>query len=132
MPGVFEELLARQRALRDAFGGKLGDDLGLGGYRRVVGARNPQRVLPLHSGAANQNILNRVVQHVPHVEDTRHVGRRYNYRIWLAAIGFGMKQAVLHPVAVPAFFDFVRAILLGKFFHCNEVRVVFVSDGKVS
>ena len=54
----------------------------------MVRARYPAGVLALHAGVANQDILDSIVEHVAHVEHTRHVGRRDNYGVGLACIGF--------------------------------------------
>ena len=45
---------------------------------RVVGSRYPQRVVAFHAVIAHDNILQRVVQSVPDVENPRNVRRRNN------------------------------------------------------
>ena len=52
----------------------------------MVGTRHPASVLALHAGAAYKDILNGLVEHVSHVEYTRHIGWRNNHRIRLAPI----------------------------------------------
>ncbi len=91
LPCVGEELLARERRLVYALGFELGDDLGFGGYRGVVGARHPAGVLSLHARATHQNILQRVVEHVSHVKHARDVGRRNDYRVRFALVGLRVK-----------------------------------------
>ena len=85
-PGMLQELLAGEVALLDALLGEALDDLGLGGDAGVVGSRHPAGVLSLHSGAAYKDILNGFVEHVSHVEHTRHVGRRDDHRIRLSPV----------------------------------------------
>ena len=101
VPGVAQELVAGQIGLLDALLCQLIHHLGLGGDGSVVGAGHPAGVLALHAGAAHQNILYGIVQHVAHVEHTRHVGGRDDNGVRLAAIGFGTEKVVIQPVLVP-------------------------------
>ena len=87
-PGVADKLLARQLLLLDALLCQAVDHLGLGGNGGMVCAGHPAGVLALHAGTAHQNVLNRIIEHVAHVEHTRHVGRRDDYGVGLACIGF--------------------------------------------
>jgi hypothetical protein len=52
---------------------------------RVVGARQPQRRLALEAGTADQDVLDRVVQHMAHRQHARDVGRRDHDRVGLLA-----------------------------------------------
>ena len=101
VPCMLDELVARQVGLLDALLGKLVHHLGLSGDGCVVGAGHPAGVLALHAGAAHENILNCVVEHVTHVEDTRHVGRRNHDGVGLTLVGLATEQFVVEPVLVP-------------------------------
>ena len=73
---MLEEFLASEVALLYALLGQAIYDLGFGCYRGMVGARHPEGILAVDAGLADEYILYGVVEHVAHVEHTRHVGRR--------------------------------------------------------
>ncbi len=125
LPGVAQELLARERRLLDALLPEARHDLGLGGDRRMVHARHPAGVLAFHARAAHQHVLQRVVEHVAHVEHARDVGRRNDDRVGFAFVGLRVEQPVLGPVVVP-----LRLDLLGRIFLCDMHcrNVVCISD----
>jgi hypothetical protein len=50
----------------------------LSGDPRMIRAGKPEYVISLHAAVAAYNILEGVVQGMPHVERARHVGRRNN------------------------------------------------------
>ena len=54
---------------------------GLRGDPGVVGARHPEGVVALHPPPADQHVLQRVVQRVPHVQGPGHVRRRDDDRV---------------------------------------------------
>ena len=101
VPGMLQKLLARQVVLLDALLSQFLHHLGLGGYRGVVGARHPAGVLALHACTAHKNVLNCIIQHVPHVQHTCHVGGRDNDSVRLAAIGFRGEQLIVQPILIP-------------------------------
>ena len=114
LPRMLQKLLARERTLVDPLGFELGHDFRLGGDRRVVGARHPAGVLTLHPRAAHQHVLDRLVEHVAHVQHACHVGGRNYDRIGLPRVGNRVEEAVLHPVVVPLLFDLLRSV-----FRCD-------------
>ena len=71
-----KRLAAHLAARRRACLGQLALHHHLGGNARMIGAHLPQRVMPAHTVPADQNILQRVVKRVPHVQAARHIGRR--------------------------------------------------------
>ncbi len=81
LPGVFHELVAGEVALVDAPFLEHIDHLGFGGDGGVVGAGHPAGVEPHHAGAAHEDVLYGVVEHVAHVEYAGDVGRRYDYGV---------------------------------------------------
>ena len=111
VPRMFKKLLTREIRLFDALLGKLSHNLGLGGNRSMVGTRYPAGILAFHTGTAYENILNSVVEHVPHVQYTGNIWRRYHHCIRLAAIGFGTEQLVVKPVLIPFRLYFLRVVL---------------------
>ncbi len=94
-------------------GGELSYNLGLGRDGSVVRARHPAGIFAGHSGAAHQNILNGIVEHVAHVKHTGHVRRRNNNRIGFAVIRLRMEKIMLHPVGVPFVLHFGRIVFGG-------------------
>ena len=119
-PSVFEELFTRERRFFDALFVQHRHDLGLGGDRRVVHARYPAGVLARHAGAAHQHVLQRVIEHVTHVEHARYVGGRNYDRIGFALIGFRVKQAFFDPVVVPFRLDLLRRVFVCDL-HRDEI-----------
>ena len=53
----------------------------LGGDAGVVGARQPEHLLAIHARFAGQDVLDRVVQHMAHVEHAGDVRRRDDDRV---------------------------------------------------
>ncbi len=68
---------------------------------RVVRPRKPQGVVAAHAMPPHQNVLDRLVEGVAHVQDARHVGRRDDDRIRLALAGFVVKIALALPDGIP-------------------------------
>src|SRR5439155_12514001 len=95
--------LLRQLALHHV----LGRDAG------VVGAGEPQGSVPLHTAAANDRVLDRVVEAVPHVEDPGDVRRRKDDAERLA-IALGSEHAGTLPIGVDAFLHALRVVRLRK------------------
>ena len=104
-PCMFQELFTGQVMLLDALLSQLLHYLSLGSDRGMVCARHPTGVLAFHACPAHQDILNRVVQHVSHVEHTRHIGRWDNDGVGFTSIGFRGEQFVVQPVLIPFRFD---------------------------
>ena len=110
VPGVLQELLTGEIALLDAFGGEFLHHLGFCSDRGMVSTRYPAGILTFHTGTAHQDILNRIVQHVPHVEHTSHVGRWNDDGVGLTTVWFARKELMLCPVLVPFSLDFCGAV----------------------
>ena len=110
IPSVLEKLFASEVGLLDAFSSKLVDDLCFGSDRSVVSARNPKCILALHASTADKDVLDRVVEHVSHVEHTCHV-RWWDYdSIWFSIVRLRVKQTMFHPVLIPFAFHFGRVV----------------------
>ncbi len=76
LPDPLDELLAAEVVPVCALLGQLALDHVLGGDAGVVGAGHPERVVALHALPADEDVLERVVQRVAHVQDAGDVGRR--------------------------------------------------------
>ena len=87
----------------------------------MVRTRYPAGILAVHSGLADQHIVKRVVKHVTHMQDSRHVRRRDYYRIRLFLIRLRVEALVLGPPGVPFVFYFRRIVLCGKFFFLAHI-----------
>ena len=105
LPGIFEELLAGQIFLIDTLSLKPGDNLALCRNGGVVRTRNPAGILAVHPGLPDKNIIQRIVEHVAHMKDTRHVRRRNDDCIRLSFIRLRMKELLLQPPGVPLVFN---------------------------
>ena len=112
LKSVFQELLPANIALIDTLLGEHLHHLGLRSYTGVVRTRHPHRFLAFHPGLAHQHILNRVVQHMPHVQYPRYVWRRDDDDVrLLVRIRGGMKELLVQPVLVPLVLNLTRVVL---------------------
>ena len=110
-PRMLQKLLTGEVTLLDALFRQTVHHLRLRRNRRMVRSRHPTCVLAVNARLPNQDVLNRVVQHVPHVENTRHV-RWWNHNcVWFTPIRFACKQFVVHPVLIPLALHLRRAII---------------------
>ena len=93
----------------------------LRGDARVVRAREPKDFFAVETRFARENVLNRIVEHMPHVKHARNVRRRDDDGIRRAAFayarGIGGKAAFIDPVFIPTGFD-----LCGFVIFRNVVR----------
>ena len=114
LPSVTQELLAGQVSLVDTLSLELSNHLSLGSNRRVVGTRHPAGILALHTCATHQHVLQRVVQHMAHMQHTSYVGGRNYDGVSLALIGRRVEEFMINPIVVPFALD-----LLGRVLVCN-------------
>ncbi len=106
VPGSFEERLAADVLFRDAFLFHRLHDLGFGGDGRVVGAGDPEGIEPFHPVIADEDVLQRIVKGVAHVELTRDVGGRDDDRVrFLRLVRFRVEVLVLLPEVVDLVFE---------------------------
>ncbi len=61
----------------------------------MVGTRYPASVLTFHTGAAYQYILNRIIQHMAHVQNARNIWRRNDNGVRLTLIRNRPEKLVL-------------------------------------
>ncbi|MNN66707.1 hypothetical protein D3C81_1822980 [compost metagenome] len=72
----------------------------------MVCPRYPTSVFTLHTCAANQNVLNRIVQHMTHVQYASDIRWRHYNRIRFTFVRSRPEKSVRFPIAVPFFFSF--------------------------
>ncbi|MPM43378.1 hypothetical protein SDC9_90051 [bioreactor metagenome] len=68
----------------------------------MVGTRDPKGRTAGHAVIAGKNILKRVVQRMPHVEDSGNIRRRHHYRKRLVCTILWSKQTIVQPCLVDA------------------------------
>ena len=126
-PHALKELLAAEVVAGQALlGAQLLLDLNLRGDARVVGAGEPQRLIALHPLEAGQDVLQRAVQRVSHVELAGDVGRRHDDgKGLLIGIRLRLEAVAVHPQLVNAGFHVPRVVDLGQFFHICTPYLVF-------
>ncbi len=101
-PHSFYELLSSQLVPIHALFRKLALHYILGCNTSVVGSWHPQYVISLHPLITTEDILEGVVEGVPHVQITGYIGRRDHNRIGgFCALFVGQKQFLLLPKLVP-------------------------------
>ena len=84
---------------------------GLGRDPRVVRPRDPKGLVALHSPPANEHVLERVVERMPHVERAGHVGRRNDYGVGLfPRAGLRLEVPGFPPVSVPTAFHWLGVV----------------------
>ncbi len=85
------------------------DDI-LRGDAGVIGARHPEHARAVHPLVAAQDILQRVVKGMAHVQRTGHIGRRNNHRKVVRAGFRRLEQPGADPVGIPLVLDLVVAV----------------------
>ncbi len=106
LPDPLQKLLPPEVVLGQALLGQLPFHPGLGGNPGVVGPGQPQRFEPLHPAPTGQNVLQRIVQGVTHVQLTGDVRGRHHDGIRLAArTRKRPEKPVFFPVPVAPLFN---------------------------
>ena len=114
VPSMLEELVAREVTLAYTLLGKALNHLSLSCNRGMVSTRHPKGILALHARTADEDVLNGVVEHVTHVQDARHIGRRDDNAIGFTLVGHALEQVVRFPILIPLVLD-----LFGVVFRCQ-------------
>ena len=110
-PSMFQELLTREVSLLDTLLCQFVHHLCLSSDRGVVSTGHPARIVTLHAGTTYKDVLNGIVEHVSHVEHTRHIGWRDNDGVRLPSIGFRTKKLVVKPILIPFGFHICGIVL---------------------
>ena len=101
VPSVLEELIAGEVGLLDALLSEAVYNLSLGSDTSVVGTWYPACVLALHACTANENILDRIIEHVTHVKHTCYVWWRDHHCIRFTTVWLRAEKLVVEPVLIP-------------------------------
>ena len=87
-PCVFEELLAGKVGFLDTLLCQTCHHFSFSSDRSVVGTRYPQRIFAFHAGTADKNVLNRIVEHMSHMQNAGHVWRRNDNSVRFTFVGY--------------------------------------------
>ena len=130
LPDPLDEFLAAEVAALDLALGELALDDHLRGDAGMVHARLPQHVLAAHALEAAEDVLDRVVEGVPHVERAGHVRRRDDDRVGygvLAILAAGLEGLGLLPAGGDARFDSGG---IERLVHHDEYRPVGATNAQ--
>ena len=83
---MLEEVLSCELILLNALLSKLLYHLSFRSNRGVVSARHPASVVTRYASTTDEYVLDRVIEHMPHMQYARHVGRWHNDRVGLLAV----------------------------------------------
>src|SRR6185436_11318392 len=108
LPNTLEESLAPDRAaVRLVLFHQQAFDHHLRGNARMIRARLPQYIAPSHALKSAENVLNGIVERMPHVERACHIGRRNDDS---KRLRFGstarLEKAAGFPLLIEAGFNF--------------------------
>ncbi len=130
--GAFSECRPTEIELGLALGRELLLDDVLGGDPGVVGARNPERLIPDHAAPADGHVLDGGVESVPHVQHGCHIGWGHHdhERVAVAAVApatllFGRKNSGLDPALVDGALGLAGVVLrrqVVKLLCCAHLR----------
>ena len=116
LPGSLKKAFPSQLFLVDSLFFQLIRYLDFRRDRRMVCSRNPQGIVAFHPFIADQDILQRIIQCVSHVEFSGNIRRRHHRSKRLSApVNFSMKILVFAPFFVSLVFNFFRIISLCQF-----------------
>ncbi len=80
----------------------------------MVCAGLPEDAVALHSLVSAKDILEGIVQGMPHMKGTGHIGRRdYDTEWFPVSPGLCPKQVIFFPIPVPLLFHFLWLITFG-------------------
>ena len=116
LPGPLQETFASQFFLINALFFELICHLYFRGDGRMVRSRNPQGIVSFHPLIADQDVLQRIIKGMPHVELSCDIRRRHNRRKRLPApVNLGMEIFILTPFFIQLLFDRFRIVCLCQF-----------------
>ena len=108
-PNAVDEGLAPEVVAGLVLLGELALDHHLGGDAGMIGARQPEHVVPGQAAVAAQHVLEGVVQGVAQMERARHVGRRdHDGEGRPRVVCLGVEQTAVEPRPIPARLDGAR------------------------
>ena len=101
LPSVLQKFLAREVCFLDTPFSQTGYNFSFRGDGGVVRTGHPAGILALHSRAAHENILNRFVQHMAHVQCAGDIGGRDYDCIGFSSVRVRAEEVMLHPIIIP-------------------------------
>ena len=127
VPDALEEFLTAELIAVRALLAQRALDLRLRRDAGVIAARDPDRVVALHAVVADQDVLQRVVERMAHVQLARDIRRRDDHAVrLLALVDLRVEELILLPELIPLLLKRLRVINLRDvvpelFFlwHCN-------------
>ena len=128
LPDFLDELVAAQRVAGLALpgDGEIARDHHLGGDAGMVGAHLPQRAIAAHAVVADQRVLQRVLERVPHVQGAGHVRRRQQDGV-SRAVALRGKRTAGFPLCVQAGFEGLGFVAWGEGGHVGVWLLMFPS-----
>ena len=79
----------------------------------MVGAWKPECGFPLHAGPADEDVLQRIIEYVAHMQHTRHIRRGNHDRERIAVVlDFTFEASGFLPSLIPLGFYFFRIVTL--------------------
>ena len=115
LEGMFEKPLPAHGFLAQALLLQHGYHPRLGGDGGVVGAGHPEGFPAFHARLPDEDVLNRVVEHVAHVQHAGHVGRRDDDGVgFFFRVRLGGEQLVFQPVGVPLVLNVLGLVSFGN------------------
>ena len=115
VPDFGDKVLAREVGALLPLGIELTFDHHLRCNTRMVCADDPERILALKPGVADQNILQRIVERMADMQVARHIGRRIDDRIGFSIGAIGAECARFFPMGIPFGLNGRRIESLGQF-----------------
>ena len=91
----------------------------------MVGAGHPASVFPVHAGLADEDIVQSVVEHMAHVENTGHIRRRDNDGIRLLLVRLGTETLVFQPPGIPFVLNLRRIVFRGQLLILAHIFLLF-------
>ena len=116
LPGSLQESFPSQFLLVNTFLFQLVSNFNFRGNSRVIRPRNPEGIVSFHSFVSDQDILQCVVQRVPHVKLSRNIRRRhYRSKGFSAPVHLCVEIFVLTPFLIQLFFNLFRIVCFCQF-----------------
>ena len=139
LPYTFQEFFTAEVIFIETFFSDLLFDLDLRCDAGMIFARQPQDIVALHSLVTDQNILQGIVERMPHVQLAGDIWRRQHDAVrFFFRICFIMEYTMIFPEAIPFLFD-LTGIVFSQIFHvfCHIVhsynkKISFIHIGRKS
>ena len=105
----------------------------------MIFARQPQDIVALHSLVTDQNILQGIVERMPHVQLAGDIWRRQHDTVrFFFRICFIMEYTMIFPEVIPFLFDLTGIVFSQIFhvfchiFHSYNKKISFIHIGRKS